>query len=92
MGRLKKSVFSDGCWNAVLGSSPQQEPHGLPPVREPRLSHPEEEVRLVWLSGFPHAVIHLGKKAHAKRTQGTGRMAHLKHAIAKLRAIYAPKV
>jgi large subunit ribosomal protein L37e len=31
------------------------------------------------------------KKAHAKRTQGTGRMSHLKYALAKLQSIYAPK-
>ena len=31
------------------------------------------------------------KKAHLKRTQGTGRMSHLKYCIAKLQKTYAPK-
>ena len=30
-------------------------------------------------------------KAHKKRTQGTGRMTHLKKAFAKLQRIYTPK-
>lgn len=44
--------------------------------------------------GYPEAAMrhyNWQKKAHAKRTQGTGRMGHLKECMKKLQAIYAPK-
>ena len=44
--------------------------------------------------GYPEARMRSygwAKKAHLKRTQGTGRMSHLKYCIAKLSKIYAPK-
>ena len=44
--------------------------------------------------GYPEARMRSyrwAKKAHLKRTQGTGRMSHLKYCIAKLQKVYAPK-
>jgi len=44
--------------------------------------------------GYPEATMRhfaWAPKAHKKRTQGTGRMTHLKVTFAKLRRIYTPK-
>jgi hypothetical protein len=59
-----------GCRDAVVWSAPQQESHSVSPLRESRLPHPEEEVRVLRLSRRSDAVVRMGQEGAREKDAG----------------------
>ena len=53
-------AFRNGRWNPVIWPEAQQEPHRLPPLRQPLLSHPERALRILRISRCAYALLWVG--------------------------------
>jgi hypothetical protein len=63
-------LSTHGCRDSVIWSAPQQESHSVSPLRESRLPHPKEEVRVLRLSRRPDALLRMGQEGPRQKDSG----------------------